>query len=592
MRKRILDCKTDSIEQFRRAAELAKELGMTHMVVSHIEESIWQWNQDRNDPYPNWGMYNPSIFRVVVPDELRKYLPLDYAERNFETISKRSEILKEYGLDAVFDAMEPAWLSEDVYRDHPSWRGPRCDQPRRARKAYYAPCTDNPEVEQLYAEAVYKLCKSVTVSMFNIMTNDSGGGICWSERLYPGANGPRQCRHLSVGDRAVHFLDIVQGAAAKAGVEAEAGYARYFTEAEKIEVISKLHDNQFCCGFTKDGSVAGKGVGILGDPWNPTYPVKGIPLIVQFAADMQASIGDDKSNITYVIPSADSAEHTAFLKESMRTMKGSTCSRYETLRKTAVSLIGGKWADALVDIWENIHMTQDKLIHLNQGGHMFMLGTVHQRWLTRPLVAFPSELSEDEKAYYRNYQFQAGTEEEADDLLNLQASKWLSGNSAWGLIYKSTAAAFKPLNEAIRGTKKLLQCDVGEYKDELEELLLRLRMYYCIITNAKNVVWFQSIIDRTDYEPEPKDICDVNDEQGDLRLYKIWEIVRDEIDNAYEMIEILDSAKKPVLVLTDSEENEDIMTLGPDIKGDLLKKISIMEAHKADFNRLYRTANL
>ena len=410
MRKRILDCKTDSIEQFRSAAELAKELGMTHMVVSHIEKSIWQWNQDRNDPYPNWGMYNPSIFKVVVPEELKKYLPLDYAERNFETISKRSEILKEYGLEAVFDAMEPAWLPEDVYIDHPSWRGPRCDQPRRARKAYYAPCTDNPEVEQMYMEAIYKLCKSVTVSMFNIMTNDSGGGICWSERLYPGANGPRRCRHLSVGDRAVHFLDIVQKAAAKAGVEAEAGYSRYFTEA--------------------------------------------------------------------------------------------------------------------------------------------------------------------------------------DDLLNLQASKWLSGNSAWGLIYKSTAAAFKPLNEAICNTKKLLQCDIGEYKDELEELLLRLRMYYCIITNAKNVVWFQSSSDRTDYETEPKDVCDVNDEQGDLRLYKIWEIVRDEIDNTHEMIEILDSAKKPVLVLADSKQNEDVMTLGPDIKSDLLKKISIMEAHRADFNRLYRTANL
>ena len=51
-------------------------------------------------------------------------------------------------------------------------------------------------------------------------------------------------------------------------------------------------------------------------------------------------------------------------------------------------------------------------------------------------------------------------------------------------------------------------------------------------------------------------------------------------------------AKKPVLVLADSEQNEDVMTLGPDIKSDLLKKISIMEAHGADFNRLYRTANL
>lgn len=85
MNKIILDCKTFSADEFRQSVELAKECGMTHVIISQIEKSIWQWNRDRRDPYPNWGMGQTSIFKIVVPDGLKKYLPLDYAEHNFES---------------------------------------------------------------------------------------------------------------------------------------------------------------------------------------------------------------------------------------------------------------------------------------------------------------------------------------------------------------------------------------------------------------------------------------------------------------------------------------------------------------------------
>ena len=65
MNKIILDCKTFSADEFRRSVELAKECGMTHVIISQIEKSIWQWNRDRRDPYPNWGMGQTSIFKIV-----------------------------------------------------------------------------------------------------------------------------------------------------------------------------------------------------------------------------------------------------------------------------------------------------------------------------------------------------------------------------------------------------------------------------------------------------------------------------------------------------------------------------------------------
>ena len=116
-------------------------------------------------------------------------------------------------------------------------------------------------------------------------------------------------------------------------------------------------------------------------------------------------------------------------------------------------------------------------------------------------------------------------------------------------------------------------------------------MYRCIIKNASHVVDFQNILDRTDYNEEVRDNDIIIDEQGDKRLYKIDRIVRAEIDNTYEMISILDAAKKPLIEMTDTVEEKFIMKFGPDLKEDLLKKIDVMENHRNDFTRLYATLN-
>ena len=64
-------CPTRSIEEYRELAIYAKSLGATHLDACQIEPSRWQWDVDRNDPYPNWSMCRPSIFKFVIPEELK-----------------------------------------------------------------------------------------------------------------------------------------------------------------------------------------------------------------------------------------------------------------------------------------------------------------------------------------------------------------------------------------------------------------------------------------------------------------------------------------------------------------------------------------
>ena len=70
-RKVSFECDTLDLGEYREYAKIAKELGATHLAACQIEPSMWQWNRNRYDPYPNWSMHRPTIFKFVVR-ELRK----------------------------------------------------------------------------------------------------------------------------------------------------------------------------------------------------------------------------------------------------------------------------------------------------------------------------------------------------------------------------------------------------------------------------------------------------------------------------------------------------------------------------------------
>src|SRR5699024_3391800 len=141
---------SDSLKDFEKMAEELSKSDVTHMIVSDMPRSRWMWDLDRNDPYPNWSMGQCQIFKLVCPPQLEKYLPEDHINECLELVKRRSDILKKYDLKPAIFSNEPFWLPEAVYRDKPQWRGPRCDHPRRARKPYYSPCIDHPEVLSMY----------------------------------------------------------------------------------------------------------------------------------------------------------------------------------------------------------------------------------------------------------------------------------------------------------------------------------------------------------------------------------------------------------------------------------------------------------
>jgi hypothetical protein len=590
-RKITVRIPTENLDEFRRVAELAKELGANHVWATQIEPSMWIWNRDRYDPYPNWNLENATVFKFVVPDKLKKWFPADYAKRNFDTLAARGKILREHGLLAQFQGNEPAFFPEEAYRAHPLWRGPRCDQARRARHEYYAPCMDCAEVREMYSEAVKELCKACPFDSFSFLANDSGGGLCWAEGLYAGENGPARCKGIPMGQRISKFLSIFQDAAMAAGLGSVEANVFHIGPTDEIQSLPSLKPGQSVNNRTMTSRACGVGVGRSGYG-DYTFPVWLLPRLVDYARGLQRLAAAGDANLSYTFRSLEDVDAIEFVKRYHGKIAPGEAAAQKALEDFAASRVGKDDAATLAGIWNSIERICERVDYLETGGHAFMLGTVHQRWLTRPFVAFPERLKPEERDYYRAFQFQAQTEDDANDMADLQANKWLKGHGAANLVAKTVRRILPIIDGAIGSASKLATKHASEpYGKELKLLVARLRAYRIVIRNMNRAVSFQDMMDRCDRFSPPKPDSPSIGEQGDRQLAVINQLVRDEIDESLELAALIDSTPGRIFDTAPTKELTSVMHFEPDLSASLRKKAEIMENHRRDFLRLYRPYN-
>jgi hypothetical protein len=588
-RKVIFSCPTSTREEFRIFAAKAAQLGATHVVISDLPKSRWQWELDRSDPYPNWGMMTSTVFKIIVPPELKEFLPVDYAQKNLEIIKERCAILKELGLKAAFSGKEPAWLPEDVYRAHPEWRGPRCEHPRRSRKPYYAPCIDHPDVLQMYRRAVAELCRQAPIESFSFLTNDSGGGICWSVSLYPGQNGPSWCRNRPYAGRVVGFLSAIQSGARDAGLEADVSIyygSGYISQTEVNSVLPYLLPGQSINNQTKEGVNPSRAIG-YGFYDNGVGPVLGIPQLLRITEQMDAAQLDRTAHLSFSFNSPDSPEFFALIREYQRQPRTGLLGQLQAVRAVAQQQVGEENANLFLEVLAKTDRAV-QIVRMIGPDPILLVGTVNQRWLTRPFVPFPMELTPNEKDYYRKFQFQANSEQEAADLMNLQGFEMIKGYSGSLLASGWLNQAVNLLQSALEDIARIRKVPHdGERNGRLNLLESRLKVLSCFYRNAKHAIQYQDILDRTDYAHPPVE-QNIYPMDGDQLLREIQIVTRQEIDNLNELIELLQSSKVPLVDVAPTPAEEDIFRFGPDLVEQLRKKVEIMLKHQLEVHRLYR----
>jgi hypothetical protein len=510
-------------------------------------------------------------------------------------LEERCKVLRKYKMKAAFKTFEPQMLPEKVFTDHPLWRGPRVDHPSRSRVARWAPDIDNLEVLQLYSESLSILLnRCPEIEILSLTTNDSGTGLSWSGGLYSGSSGNRLNKSRRMDERLLSFFSVIREAAKKSGIKLEIDIFNTREEFPK-KIATSLSDGMAIENLEgPDGKPFKYEVGFVMDYYQVLYPVVGVPDPVKFLEELEEANSSKAKRLFVMFGDRYNKELYFDIYDKFgKNPTGDIISRLLFLKKLAQERVGDQAAGDLFNLWLLLREARGPLYLANNGGYIFYLGAVQQRWLTRPFVPFPEELSPQEKDYFRKYQFQATTEENANDMSDLQASRVFSGWSGRFFVSQLMSEVRTSVSHARSATSNLLKSGLTpDQKREFQLLNLRLQALNLICNNTENAISYQAQLDKAKgmkYEPETKP------ESGKPSSWErtlILETARNEIDNTALLLQLLESSNEELLDLAPIKELEDIRRLGPDFKAQLKQKLRIMNEHWLDYNRIYTTPNL
>ncbi len=594
------------LAQFERKAALSKELGATHIVITEgLPLATWEF--DEADPYPAWFMHHASLLKIFPPKDVQPYVNVEYAARVSAILEKRCEVLRKYGLKAVWNANEPAVMPEAFFIARPELRGPRIDQPSRSRKAHFAPTVDEPETLRMYRESMQLLLKHCPeVELFNWVTTDAGSGFDWAPSLYPGPNGNSNHKDRPMEERVSGFMINAQRAARDVGHVIEINLNPISPRQwmiptfspEVLRAIVRLLPRGLAVqglegpdGRPYAGATAGGGGG-------PFSPVVGIVVpSLNFRGGLNGPARGPATSPTpaRVVMNLGDATTVDFNYRLLKATRGlpmrTLLERVTALRAFAESEVGEAQADDLVEVWSALNDVERNLNNLNFGG-MLRFGHVLNRWITRPMVPFPDELTAVEKKDYRRFLFQAKGEDQADNLIDIQAMRMYEGWGAKMLFQRSIETTLPQMRNALSRVERIRDAAKDESARKQWNLTgKRLQAVIYLLQSADNMVAYQAQLDRVKQLGVKTEANPVLGVQSGWDRTDLMETARKEIDTMVNLKRLLESTSEPILDLAPTSAEETIMRLGPNVAAQLKHKIDVMNAHWRDYDRLFTVPN-
>jgi hypothetical protein len=267
---------------------------------------------------------------------------------------------------------------------------------------------------------------------------------------------------------------------------------------------------------------------------------------------------------------------------------GNMVTSLQNLRQQAVAEVGEEQADNLMQVWDSISYVERSLNTLNFGA-MLRFGHVLARWIDRPMVPFPEELTPDEKKDWEPYLFQARTEQQALNLVDIQGMDMYQG---WGakMIFQRVIELDVPQMQSainlVQGFEADAKDDASKHRWEL--FGKRLDAALCLLQSADHMVSYQAHLDRVrelHLKPDPNPPLGTG---SDWARTDMMELARKEIDTMAHLRQLILSTKEPII---ETSEEETIMALGPNIAEQIKDKIDTMNRHWRDYDRIFTGPN-
>jgi hypothetical protein len=255
---------------------------------------------------------------------------------------------------------------------------------------------------------------------------------------------------------------------------------------------------------------------------------------------------------------------------------------------------GSEWGPKMLQMYWHLDRTMSALEPSDGGGMLFEIWLLGERWLTRPLVPLPELLTDAEKQHYRRHQFQALTEAEADNPLEAQGVQAISGVAS-GRHFAH--GVFEVVESEVHGAIAALQ---GDLPPELVKFRKRLEVLVCFVRTCDNFIRFTTLAEHVRQRitrdergniipPKEDNWGNQGDQENRSTLYNY---MRAELDNTQNLIDLIENAEEPLLVMGERPDLEDIFVLSPKLVDQLRRKRQIMLDHWLDMNLILRRPNL
>ena len=271
----------------------------------------------------------------------------------------------------------------------------------------------------------------------------------------------------------------------------------------------------------------------------------------------------------------------------------SVFAEQRTVHQALSDHFGETHAARFFDVYWNLDRAAEALSSLWAGGSMLLNCVVAQRWITRPLVPFPEQVSADEKAHFRPHQFQALDEAAAHNPLEFQGTQLLHGRAEAERI---VMPLLRGAQHHVRQARQAL--DAACNHPETATLVRRMQALERLIRTADHFGRFYTRLAevkqqrRDPHTGEPTAPPESNQYQHGEQESRtaLYALMRAEVDNTQGLIDLLEAEDEPPLVL--AAEQEDIFTLSPDLVPQLRRKIEITWDHWLDLDKLLARPNL
>ncbi len=602
------------VDEYDRYADLAGRCaaaGVTHLTFTEIERSLWEID-DPADPYLHWSVVHTSLFKIFPPALLQDWVPADYAARARESIARRAAILKDAGLKGAVFLYDPMYWPERVFQRHPELRGPRVDQPLICKNPRYAPCTDRPEVLEMYREGFKNLAELArgVLDVVIIRTNDSAAGFCWS-RLYNGPNGPMHCRNIHIMDRASRFLAEARAGTSNA-VEFYIQSARFTGGGAHERACFLNHLPEGCGDYIHGAGNTPGGRTVAGQPTDATlFPVRGLPnpaeildkLSAAFAAGVQQPVLFTRPTM-YGNNWEGESVITDFIAAFNRAPGAGPMAQVRLAAGVAERRYGAEAVEDAVAAWWRLHAAGKALARISPDLGVIFLGSLGQRRLTRPFVVFPERLTPTERADYEPFIFSVDKNPPRIDLLDDQTTRLVEDEEHLARYNKDFAEAVREYAAAGNSFHKAHACRPHA---DFQAAMTGLEILQCLLRNVQNCVNFQVRLDglRQFLEREssrvPARATDhyrrsesTSLEELRQRRAELLGIMRDEMDNCRALADLL-GRHSDAMIMASEPAGETPFMLGPGVEGALRRKADTMQRHMLELDEFAgwrRTAGL